>query len=167
MLLAALAGNFALSSAVLAGIAGGIAMLVVIYGGRAMGMTRMDLLKMLGTMMMPKAPDTTAYGVGLMMHLMMSAAFGLVHAGILHGVGVDGSGAAIGIGLAIGVVHGAMVTVALPVMVDALHPLVRSGEMASPGPLMRGYGPMTPAGVVMAHVAFGLVTGLVYYGAVG
>ncbi len=43
-----LAGNFSLGNAVVAGLVGGIAMLVVMSGGRAMGMTRMDLLKTLG-----------------------------------------------------------------------------------------------------------------------
>ncbi|MEE9417060.1 MAG: hypothetical protein V3V01_17405 [Acidimicrobiales bacterium] len=162
-----LAGNFSAGIAILAGLIGGIAMLMVIYGGRAMGMTRMDLLKTLGTMMMPKAADNLAYGVGLMMHLMMSAAFGLVHAGLLHAFGPTSDGGATVLGIVFGSVHGAMVTVAMPMMLTMGHPLVKSGEMDAPGSMMTGFGKMTPMGMVMAHVVFGLVAGVIYAALVG
>lgn len=66
-----LSGNFDPGAAVLAGILGAMAMLAIIYGGRAMGMTRMDLLRTLGTMVAPRASSTTTYAIGTMMHLMV------------------------------------------------------------------------------------------------
>ncbi len=162
-----LAGNYAAGSAILGGVVGGIAMLVVIYGGRAMGMTSMDLLRTLGTMIMPSGADNVIYGVGLMMHLMMSAAFGLAHAGLLHAFEPTSTGAATGLGLVIGAVHGLIVTMAMPMMLTMGHPLVKNGTIANPGPFMTGFGKMTPLGMIMAHVGFGLVTGAIYAGAVG
>ena len=157
-----LAGNYSAGSAILAGIVGGLAMLVVIYGGRAMGMTSMDLLKTLGTMVAPKAEANVAYGIGLMMHLMMSAGFGLVHAGLLHAFDPSTNGGATALGLLIGVVHGAVVTMAMPMMLTMGHPLVKTGDMPAPGPLMTGFGKMTPMGMLMAHAVFGVVTGAIY-----
>lgn len=162
-----LAGNYSAGNAIVAGIVGALVMLVVMYGGRAMGMTSMDLLKTLGTMVNPKAADTVAYGIGMMMHLMMGAAFGLVHAGILHAFGPSSSGGATGLGLLIGLVHGVVVTAAMPTMLTMAHPLVKSGSMTAPGSLLRGFGNRTPMGVIMAHVVFGLVTGAVYAALIG
>jgi hypothetical protein len=162
-----LAGNYSAGGAIVAGIVGASAMLVVIYGGRAMGMTRMDLLRTLATMVNPKAQGAAAYGIGLMMHLMMGAGFGLVHAGILHAFDPTSDGGALGLGVVIGVVHGALVTAAMPMMLTMGHPLVKSGEIPAPGPFMTGFGRMTPLGMVMAHAVFGLVTGVLYVAFVG
>jgi hypothetical protein len=157
-----LAGNYNVGGAIVAGMVGAMAMLMVIYGGRAMGMTSMDLLKTLGTMVSPKADDRTAYGIGLMVHLMMGAVLGLVHAGVLHALAPSSDGGALGWGIVIGLVHGMVVTVVMPMMLTMAHPLVKSGEMSAPGSLMTGFGKMTPMGMVMAHAVFGLVTGYLY-----
>lgn len=157
-----LAGNYNAGGAIVAGILGSLAMLMVIYGGRAMGMTSMDLLKTLGTMMSPKAEGRTVYGIGLMVHLMMGAGLGLAHAGVLHAIGPSSDGGALGWGIVIGLVHGAVVTMIMPMMLTMAHPLVKSGEMPAPGQLMTGFGKMTPAGMLMAHAVFGLVTGYLY-----
>jgi len=66
-----LAGNYSVGWALLAGAIGAMAMLAVIYGGRAMGMTTMDLLRTLGSMMQPRGSNAVVYGIGLMVHLMM------------------------------------------------------------------------------------------------
>ncbi len=156
------AGTFDAGSAIVAGLVGALAMLIVMYGGKAMGMTSMDLLRTLGTMIAPRADKAIVYAVGLMVHLMMGAAFGLVHVGILHVLGPSSEAAAAGLGLAIGLVHGLMMVGVMPVMVNMAHPLVRSGDMPAPGTAMTGYGKMTPMGMVLAHGVFGLVTGAVY-----
>jgi hypothetical protein len=157
-----LAGSYSAGGAILAGIVGALVMLVVIYGGRASGMTSMDLLRTLGSMVVPKADGPAIYAVGLMMHLMMGAAFGLAHAGLLHALDPSSSGAATGLGIVLGLVHGMIVTVMMPMMLTIGHPLVRAGEAPAPGIVMTGFGKMTPMGIVMAHAAFGLVTGAIY-----
>lgn len=155
-----------IGTAIVAGTAGGAAMLIPIYMGKAAGMTSMDLLRMLGSMVAPKGSTGVQYGVGAMMHLMMSAVFGIIHATALVAVAPSTVGAAIGWDALFGVVHGGMVIVALPMMVAAMHPLVTSGEMTAPGLGMQNYGRMTPLGVIMGHVVFGLVTGGIYASAV-
>lgn len=167
MIATELAGNYSVGWALLAGVIGAMAMLPVIYGGLAMGMTKMDLLRTLGSMVQPKGSDAIIYGVGLMMHAMMGAAFGLVHAGLLHAFDPSSVGAATGLGILIGAVHGVIVTGAMPVMLTMGHPLVKDGTITAPGPAMTGFGKMTPMGLIVAHVAYGLVTGAIYVAAVG
>jgi len=157
-----LAGNYDAGSAIVAGLVGGIAFLIVVYMGLGVGMTRMNFLHMLGSMVAPRSPRSTTYAIGLVVHLMMSAVFGLVHAGLLTAIGVSSVGSAAAWDLLIGAVHGVAVLVVLPMMLAMAHPLVRSGDLERPGVAMVGYGSMTPAGSLMAHVAFGLVTGAIY-----
>lgn len=145
-----------------AGVLGGLALLAVMTMGRRVGMTRMNLLDLLGTMMAPTASPTRAKAIGLGAHLMASAGFGLAHAAVLQTIGVTSVGGAIGWDAALGMAHGLMVLIALPVMVTAMHPLVRAGEVERPGIALTGYGPATPVGSIMAHIAFGLITGGVY-----
>lgn len=161
-----LGGNFDAGAALGAGLLGGVAFLMVVIMGRAIGMTRMNFLEVLGTMMTPNAPKATVYGVGLMAHLMASAGFGLAHAGILHAIGVTTVGQAAGWDLVIGAAHGAVVIMVLPMMLNAMHPLVRKQAMEAPGVALTGFGAGTPIGSLMAHVAFGLVAGSVYAAAV-
>ena len=162
------AGNFEAGPAIGAGLVGAVAMLAVIYMGLASGMTSMNLLKTLGTMVSPKGPDNVVYGIGLMMHLMMGAVFGLVHSGLLHAVDPSSAGAAAGFGALFGGIHGmAVAAVMMPVMLTKMHPLVKSGDMPAPGVAMTGMGTMTPMGITMAHVVFGLVTGAIYVAIVG
>jgi len=162
-----LAGNFDAGAAIIAGLLGAVAMLVVIYGGRAMGMTSMDLLRTLGTMVSPGADGSRVYGIGAAIHLMMGAAFGLIHAGLLHAAGPSTDGEAIGLGALFGLGHGIVVTVAMPMMLTMAHPLVRNNTMQAPGTAMTGFGPMTPVGITMAHVVYGLVAGAIYTAIVG
>lgn len=163
---ASLAGSFDAGSAFFAGVLGGLAFLVVVTMGRAIGMTRMNFLEVLGTMLAPNAKSGTVYGLGLMAHLMASAAFGLLHAGLLHALDVTSVGQAAAWDLAIGTVHGVIVLMVLPMILTAMHPLVRKQAMEIPGVALTGFGRGTPVGSLMAHVVFGLVVGAVYAGAV-
>ncbi len=162
-----LAGNFDAPTALWTGVAGASAMLVVIYAGRSAGMTSMDLLRTLGTMIIPGGSANAVYTAGLMMHLMMGAAFGLVHAGLIHAADPSTTGAATLLGIALGAAHGVIVTAMMPPMLTMAHPLVRAHEMPAPRVMMTGFGLMTPAGMVMAHMVFGLVAGGLYVAVAG
>jgi hypothetical protein len=94
--------------------------------------------------------------------MMLSAVFGLVHAVLLHALDPASIGTATGWDLLIGVVHGVIIIVVLPMMLTMTHPLVRRGEIERPGVLMVGFGSMTPLGSLTAHAVYGLVTGLIY-----
>jgi len=160
-----LGGNYEAGAAILAGLVGGLGFLVVVYMGLGIGMTRMNFLSILGSMMAPDARGT-AYVIGFAVHMMLSAAFGLTHAGILTALDVTSVGSAAAWDLLIGAVHGLGALIVMPMMLTMAHPLVRRGELERPGLAMMGYGSMTPAGSLMAHVVFGLIPGSIYAGAV-
>jgi hypothetical protein len=157
-----LAGHFSAGWAVAAGLAGGLAFLLVVYTGLAIGMTRMNFLEVLGTMFSPSGAKTTVYGIGVSVHLMMSAAFGLADAALLHAIGVTTVGQGAGWGLLIGAGHGLVILAVFPTVLTAMHPLVRKQAMDSPGVALTGFGSGTPIGSLMAHAAFGVVTAAIY-----
>ena len=163
---ATLAGNYSPGWAVVAGLIGGIAFLAVVYMGLAVRMTRMDFLYILGSMVAPRARKATIYTLGSTAHMMLAAGFGLLHAAILHAISISSVGEAAGWDLLIGVIHGMAILVVMPMMLSMMHPLVRSGVIERPGVAMVGFGGMTPLGSLMAHAAFGVVTGAIYAAAV-
>lgn len=148
--------------ALLGGIVGGLAFLMVVVGGYASGMTRMNFLQILGTMASPRISRRNAYALGFVMHTMLAAGFGLAHGAIIEAIGVTTVAAGAGWGVALGAIHGAVILVALPMILTLMHPLVRKGEIERPGLALTGFGPMTPMGSLMAHVAFGVVVGSIY-----
>jgi hypothetical protein len=161
-----LAGHFTAGWALAGGLAGGLAFLMVVYMGLALGMTRMNFLEVLGTMFAPSGSKTAVYSIGLAIHLMMSVAFGLAHAGLLHAIGATTVGQAAGWDLLIGAGHGIVTLAVLPMALSFMHPLVRKHAMDSPRVALTGFGNGTPIGSIMAHVAFGLVTGAIYAAAI-
>ena len=122
----------------------------------------MDFLRVLGSMMAPKASGGATYAFGFAIHMMASAAFGLVYAGVLTALDVSSVGSGAAWGALFGVLHGIGVLIVLPMMLAMAHPLVRSGDLERPGALMTGFGSMTPVGSLAAHVVFGLVAASIY-----
>jgi len=159
-----LSNSFDALSAVGAGVAGALAMLVVIYMGKAIRMTRMDLLSMLGTMFVPRCAKWHIYVAGLMVHLMMGAAFGLAHTGLLTWLDPSTNGGANGLGLLLGLGHGMIAGLIMPMLLTMAHPLVRNKEMPQPGVALSGFGSLTYVGVIMSHGVFGLVLSASYIG---
>jgi hypothetical protein len=118
---------------------------------------RMNLLLMLGTMMGLSGP--MAYAVGLMMHLVASAIFGVIHASIFAGADIDSGeflwGALFGLG------HSVMTGIMLMGM-PMMHPEIKAGRMEAPGPLAISLGAPTAMGFVVLHVIFGALVGVLY-----
>ena len=163
---------------VLAGLIGGGAMLVALYAARMMmpEKMRMDLLEMLGTMFVPAG--SLAYGIGLLIHAMMSIAFAVVYGAVLEGVGATSLASGTGIGLAIGLVH-AFIAGALLAVVPMMRPRMRTqqfetafahlgGSSASdvmieaPGAYASNYPAATTWGFLALHLMFGALVGLTY-----
>lgn len=167
-------------TAVIGGLIGGGAMIAVLYPMIWMipKQMKMNLLLMVGTMVAPAG--ATAYAAGLMIHAMMSAAFGLVHGGILASVGVGSAGAGVAAGTLIGLAHGALVGMMLGVL-PLMHPRMRpehpklvpafaGGGSISPGEELLdppgffglNYPLPTVMGLFMLHIMFGMIVGVTY-----
>ena len=114
-------------AAVVGGLVGGLVMIVVLYMGMLMlpSQMKMNLLLLIGTMLVPIG--VSAYVLGLMAHLMMSVAFGVVHGGILEALDVTSTGEALWIGVVLGLAHAMIVGISLGMM-PLVHPRLRTAS---------------------------------------
>jgi len=132
--------------AIIAGLVGTAVMTMMMYLAPKMGMPKMDILGMLGSMF--TADKKTASWLGGMIHFMMGAIFAIIFA-LLWNAGI---GNATWLwGLIFGAVHGVVAIMAMPMMMR-MHP--RPPQMDS--------GSMMMVGQMMGHLVFGLVVALVY-----
>ena len=147
--------DFDLIAAIVGGLAGTATMTALMMMAPRMGMPKMDMPALLGSMF--GAPGNKAMGLG--MHLMMGVVFGLVYAmlfNVITGPNIVALGALFGIG------HWAMAGLTLGMM-PMLHAGIKSGQVQAPGVYMTRLGGMMGfVGGLMGHVVFGLVVGLVY-----
>lgn len=155
--------EFQLDTAILAGLIGTAVMTAVMYMGYMMNM-RMDMPMMLGTMFLPKGP--AAWAVGLMMHLMMGAAFFVVYALLFDALSIESS--IVGWSAIFGLVHGTAAGMAMGMM-PVMHPRmatatgpVADDRVPSPGIFATSFGLMGPMALLALHLVYGVVGGLVY-----
>lgn len=145
-------------SAIIAGLVATAIMTATMYMGRAMGMP-MDMPRMLGLMFTGPGNTGMVYTLGLIVHFMMGAIFGIIYALVFNIVGVDASWLW---GAILGALHGVVAGVAFGMM-PMMHPRMGDGQVLDPpGMFGKDYGPMVPVGVIILHVIFGLVVGLLY-----
>lgn len=159
--------------AVIAGLVAGVVMTMLMTMMRKAGKTEMDMALLQGTMF--TGDRGKARGIGLFSHVVMMSAivFGSIYA-LLFMVLDVAAGSAWWVGAVIGVVHGMVAGMAMAMM-PAMHPRMRASadatigggassgvELDPPGFFARNYGAATPAGLVMAHLIYGLLVGLVY-----
>lgn len=146
------------------GFAGTIILTTVLAGCQALGLTRINLPFMLGTM--ATADRDRAKVIGFGMHLINGWLFALVYAAAFRGW----RRATWWLGALIGLVHALFVlSVAMPAL-PGLHPRMASElrgptptrQLAPPGYLARNYGKRTPISVVLAHLLYGGILGAFY-----
>jgi uncharacterized membrane protein YagU involved in acid resistance len=133
-------------------------------GSQGLGLTRMNLPYMLGTMVTPDRDRAKAVGVAI--HVVNGWVFSLVYVAALRAWG----GATWWKGAAIGLVHALFVLTAGMAALPGLHPRMASErrgptvvrQLEPPGFLALHYGIRTPISVVIAHVLFGIVLGACY-----
>lgn len=166
--------EFQFIPAIVAGFVGAVVMTVMMSMAKAAGMTSMDMVLIQGAMF--TGDERKARGIGMVTHLVMMGAvvFGSLYALAFAGLGVSTSNAW-WIGALIGAAHGVVAGLVFAMM-PAMHPRMGDAAPATVGPdghsngvhlkdpglFGHNYGSMTPGGVLMAHVIYGLVVGLVY-----
>ena len=111
-------------------------------------------LTMLGTMFL--ASPGPALWLGMMIHLMM----GTVLFPAIYGFALQpGSGSGTGRGVLLGLILWAAANLMVMPMMDAIHPMVKSGMMPAPGFLMLNLGVMAPVGSLIGHLVYGALLG--------
>ncbi len=131
---------------IVAGLLGTLVMTVLMYMAPRMGMPKMDIIGMLGTMF--TASEGSARVLGTLAHFMMGVIFAIIYA-LLWSFGI-GSPTWLW-GLIFGAVHGVVAIVMMPMMTK-MHP--RPPQMDS--------GALMMVGLLMGHLVFGLVVALTY-----
>jgi uncharacterized membrane protein YagU involved in acid resistance len=146
------------------GFASTVLLTTLMAGSQGIGLTRMNIPYMLGTMFTPNRDRAKLLGIAL--QLFNGWVFSLIYVAAFHVWG----GPSWWKGAMIGVVHAAFVlAVGLPAL-PGLHPRMASErrgptvvrQLEPPGFLGLHYGIRTPISVVLAHAAFGVVLGLFY-----
>ena len=133
-------------------------------GSEGLGITRMNIPHMLGTMFTPNRDRAKVHGVVL--HFLNGWAFSIVYIIAFHTAHIF----TWWFGALLGFLHGAFVAaVALPVM-PGVHPRMASElrgptaarQLEPPGFLGLNYGVRTPISILIAHIAFGALLGALY-----
>jgi hypothetical protein len=140
-----------------------VVLTTILAGSQGLGLTRMNIPFLLGTMFTRDRDRARVLGIAL--HLVNGWIFALVYFGIFRATGH----ASLAFGAAIGLAHGLfVVAVALPAL-PGLHPRMAretagpttERRLEPPGFFALHYGYQTPASVLVAHAVFGAVLGFV------
>jgi hypothetical protein len=146
------------------GFAATVILTTIMAGSQWLGLTRMNMPFMLGTMVTPSRDRAELVGFGI--QLFNGWVFSLVYVWAFH----EWGGATWWRGALIGLVHGALVLTTVVRLLPAIHPRmasVRHGptvvrQLEPPGFLALNYGVSTPVWMLLAHIVFGLVLGAFY-----
>jgi hypothetical protein len=141
-----------------------LALTTVLAGSQGLGLTRMNLPYMLGTMVTPNRDRARLYGFGL--HVIAGWVFSLFY--VLAFGFLDKSNW--WIGALFGVAHGLFVLVVGVAVLPGLHPRMANEqhgpsttrELEPPGFLALNYGIRTPISILLSHGVFGAILGGFY-----
>ena len=132
--------------AIIAGSTGRMAMLLLIYGGPLIGLPRIDVVSMLGSLAAPNKQDAVTLGGAI--HFTMGILFALIYAAFWS-VGLGSP--TWWWGLIFGAIHGILVIVMLFVVMRG-RPHLSEAFNGFPGLVA----------ILLNHLVFGLVVALVY-----
>lgn len=148
-----------LGSAIWAGLVATLVMTVMMYIGKAMTKSPMDMPRMLGLMFTGPEHSGVVYTMGLIVHFMFGTLFGILYGWLFSTLGVEASWLWGGI---FGFVHGIVAGFFIGMM-PTMHPRMGPGKtLPSPGPFGKNYGSTTPMRLVVLHIVFGIVLGWIY-----
>lgn len=134
-----------------------LAMSLTIAIGRSIGITTMNLLDLLGSLIAPRGTGASWF-VGLLIHMATGAVLAVAGAYSIVLLGFEVTWLSAGI-------WAAFVSLLALLMMSSLgvvHPKIRRHEQVDPGPAAVHFGALTPVGVVLAHLVYGAVLGLLY-----
>lgn len=131
---------------------------------QGMGLTRMNLPYMLGTIFTPNRDKAKLYGFFL--HMALGWVFSLVYVLLFQALGAAGWWR----GGIIGLVHAFFVLVVMVGLLPGVHPRMASEQhgpeaqnlLEPPGFLAMHYGVQTPLSIVLSHALFGVILGAFY-----
>lgn len=152
------------ASALLWGFAATIILTTILSAGRGLGLTRMDIPFMLGTML--TSNRNKARISGFFLHLVNGWLFAFIYVAAFIQTGLCHWW----FGCSIGLVHALFVLTVGMSLLPSIHPRMASEQhgpdptrqLEPPGFLARNYGSRTPIATILAHLIYGGVLGFFY-----
>jgi uncharacterized membrane protein YagU involved in acid resistance len=146
------------------GFVGTVVLTGLMSGGHGVGLTRMSLPYMLGTMFTPDRDRARL--VGFLVHLVNGWLFAVIYAAAFE----SWRRTTWWLGALIVLVHGAFVLLAGVSIIPSLHPRMASEQqgptptrqLEPPGFMALNYGRRTPIAVLLAHLVYGAILGSFY-----
>lgn len=131
---------------------------------QGLGLTRINLPFLLGTMLTADRDRAKIYGT--LIHMLNGWVFSFIYAAVFEAYGR----ADLLIGLVGGLIHGAFVLIVLMPLLPELHPRMAGEQhgptvtrrLEPPGFLGLHYGTGTPISVILAHLVYGGLLGTLY-----
>jgi hypothetical protein len=147
------------------GFAATIVLSTISSATQGLGLTRMNLPYMLGTIFTPDRDRAKLYGFGI--HVVAGWVFSLIYVLIFQALGAAGWWR----GVIVGVAHAAFVLVVTMSLLPGLHPRMASEQhgpeaqnmLEPPGFLALHYGVQTPLAILLSHAVFGAILGAFYH----
>ena len=132
---------------------------------QGLGLTRMNLPYMLGTIFTPNRDKAKLYGFG--MHVLIGWVFSLIYVLIFQALGAAGWWR----GIVVGLFHASFVLVVMMALLPSVHPRMASEQhgpethnmLEPPGFLALHYGVQTPVAILISHAVFGAILGAFYH----
>ncbi|HLJ73367.1 MAG TPA: hypothetical protein VKU62_02185, partial [Thermoanaerobaculia bacterium] len=146
------------------GFAATVVLTTLTIAGQSLGLTRIDIPFIVGTMVTPDRDRAKVIGYGL--HLFNGWIFAIVYALFFENL----HAATWWFGALIGAVQGVVVVVVVLPLLPGVHPRMvsdfRGPEptrlLEPPGYLATNYGRATPLVTILAHTIYGIILGLFY-----
>lgn len=151
-------------SIILWGFVATLILTMLMRGSQSLGLTRMDIPFLLGTMFTPDRDRAKFYG--FLAHVINGWLFSFVYALFFEEYGE----AAWWLGGVAGLVHGTFVLMVVIPLLPGLHPRMASDfarpvplkPLEPPGFLALNYGRRTAIATLFAHLVYGIILGLFY-----
>lgn len=152
-----------IGSGLLWGLIASAAMITILQGSQSLGLSRLNLPFLIGTIFTPQRHRAIAFGLLISLLAGWLAAF--VYIFIFEAIGYVGWW----LGGLIGLLHGVGL-IALLQLLPHIHPRVASEydgptsarRIEPPGPFGLNYGPRTPLTTLLAQLVYGLILGAFY-----
>jgi hypothetical protein len=153
-----------LPSILLWGFAATLMLTTILVAGQTLGITRIDMPFIIGTMFTSDRDRAKIYGY--LFHLINGLVFAIIYAVFFENL----HEATWWLGAIMGLVQGFVVIVVLLPLLPGIHPRMVSDSrgpeptrlLEPPGFLATNYGRMTPIVTVFAHTIYGLILGAFY-----
>ncbi len=147
------------------GFAATIILTTISAATQGLGLTRMNLPYMLGTIFTPDRDKAKVYG--FFMHVFIGWFFSLIYVLIFQALGAAGWWR----GIVVGLFHAFFVLVVMMALLPAVHPRMASEQhgpethnmLEPPGFLALHYGVQTPLAILILHAVFGAILGTFYH----